>query len=63
MKVTNFKSWGFIFGFALSSVFAQTFRDVRPESVGLSSKRLERLTNELDDYDKLRTLIYQSIID
>ena len=50
MKVTNFKSWGFIFGFALSSVFAQTFRDVRPESVGLSSKRLERLTNQLDNY-------------
>ena len=50
MKVTNFKSWGFIFGFALSSVFAQTFRDVRPESVGLSSKRLERLTNQLNNY-------------
>ena len=50
MKVTNLKSWVIILGLTLSTIFSQTFREVRPESVGLSSKRLERLTNKLDNY-------------
>ena len=49
MKVTNLKSWVIILGLTLSTIFSQTFREVRPESVGLSSKRLERLTNKLDN--------------
>ena len=48
--VINPKSWVLILGFTLSSIFAQPFRDIRPESVGLSSKRLDRLTHQLDNY-------------
>ena len=50
IKIINPKSWVVILGFTLSSIFAQPFRDIRPESVGLSSKRLERLTHQLDNY-------------
>ena len=32
----------------LSIIFAQSLRQVRPESVGLSSDRLDRLTTQLD---------------
>ena len=48
--VINPKSWVVILGFTLTSIFAQPFRDIRPESVGLSSKRLDRLTHHLDNY-------------
>ena len=34
----------------LSIIFAQSLRQVRPESVGLSSDRLDRLTTQLDSY-------------
>ena len=50
LLVINSKSWVLILGFTISSIFAQSFRDVRPESVGLSSKRLDRLTYQLDKY-------------
>ena len=36
--------------FILPSLTADPFRVVRAESVGMSTKRLERLTNQLDDY-------------
>ena len=36
--------------FLLPSLTADPFRVVRAESVGMSTKRLERLTNQLDDY-------------
>ncbi|MBL51990.1 MAG: serine hydrolase [Candidatus Marinimicrobia bacterium] len=50
LLVINSKSWVLILGFTISLIFAQPFRDVRPESVGLSSKRLDRLTYQLDKY-------------
>ena len=39
-----------IASFILSSLTAESFRVVRAESVGMSTKRLEILTNQLDDY-------------
>ena len=56
ISAINTKSWIVILGLTLSSIFGQPFRDIKPESVGLSSKRLDRLTHQLDNYisnDKL----------
>ena len=39
-----------IASFIFSPLTAESFRVVRAESVGMSTKRLERLTNQLDDY-------------
>ena len=36
--------------FFISSSTSQTFRNVRPETVGMSSDRLERLTHQLESY-------------
>jgi len=50
MKISNFKSLIVLLGFTVSLIFGQPFRNVKPESVGLSSNRLKRLTDELDAY-------------
>lgn len=50
MKISNLKSLIILLGFTVSLIFAQPFRNVKPESVGLSSSRLERLTDQLDTY-------------
>mgnify|MGYP001181299229 CR=1 FL=1 len=39
-----------VYGWNASSLYAQTLTKVTPESVGLSSERLERLTATLEDY-------------
>jgi len=44
-------------------VSAQDLHTTLPENVGMSSERLERLTSTMQDHSKLRTLIYQSIIE
>tara|TARA_B000000460_G_scaffold73092_1_gene50527 strand:- start:417 stop:1709 length:1293 start_codon:yes stop_codon:yes gene_type:complete len=49
-KNINIKSLALILVLTLSSIFAQPFRNVRPEIVGMSSERLERLTYQLDSY-------------
>ena len=49
-KNINLKSLVLILALTLSSTFAQPFRDVRPEIVGMSSERLERLTYQFDSY-------------
>ena len=36
--------------FIIPSLTAESFRAVRAESVGMSTKRLERLTKQLDHY-------------
>ena len=58
---------------AAPSLFAQVLpRAAKPEEVGLSSPRLQRLTvyftqllpsGGLDDHAKLRALLYQAIVD
>ena len=50
MKISNLKSLIVLLGFTVSLIFGQPFRNVKPESVGLSSNRLKRLTDELDAY-------------
>ena len=50
LKNINLKSWVLILGLTFSSILAQTFRQVRPEILGMSSERLERLTHQLDSY-------------
>ena len=50
MKISNLKSLIILLGFTVSLIFGQPFRNVKPESVGLSSNRLKRLTDELDAY-------------
>ena len=50
LKNINLKSWVLILGLTFSSILAQTFRQVRPEFLGMSSERLERLTHQLDSY-------------
>ena len=50
MKISNLKSLIVLLGFTVSLIFGQPFRNVNPESVGLSSNRLKRLTDELDAY-------------
>ena len=50
MKISNLKSLIVLLGFTVSLIFGQPFRNVKPESVGLSSNRLKRLTDQLDVY-------------
>ena len=42
--------------FFISSSTSQTFRNVRPETVGMSSDRLERLTHQLESYVESKKL-------
>ena len=57
MTLNKPKSWIVCFlvafvasGWNASSLYAQTLIQVSPESVGMSSERLGRLTNTLEDY-------------
>ncbi|MBC8345943.1 MAG: beta-lactamase family protein [Candidatus Marinimicrobia bacterium] len=51
MPIFNRVNKTIIYGlFFLSIVFAQPLRQVQPESVGMSSKRLEKLTEQMESY-------------
>lgn len=46
----KFQSWFLASWIIVGTIFAQNFRTVKPETVGMSSKRLDLLTQQLDAY-------------
>ncbi|SVA64333.1 uncharacterized protein METZ01_LOCUS117187 [marine metagenome] len=46
----KFQSWFLASWIIVGIIFAQNFRTVKPETVGMSSKRLDLLTQQLDAY-------------
>ena len=46
----KFQSWFLASWIIVGTIFAQNFRMVKPETVGMSSKRLDLLTQQLDEY-------------
>ena len=46
----KFQAWFLASWIIVGTIFAQNFRTVKPETVGMSSKRLDLLTQQLDAY-------------